>query len=161
MKKGFNYFLIILTGILWGMITVSGQFFSNLNFSLFEIPIYMFSFLSIILIVYFILDRKHTPKKKIIPFFIIYGLIGSLLQLSQYGGILLGIPVAIVALLIYTQPIWSIIFGKIAFKERITKIKIISLIIALIGVIILTEPWKAEFITNILGIFSISLTPVM
>jgi len=154
MKKDFNYFLIVLAGVLWGMIVVSGQFFKNLNFSLFEMSIYMFSFLSIFWIMYFILDKKYAPKRKIIPFFIVYGLIGALLQLSQFGGIVLGIPVAIVAILIYTQPIWSLIFGKLAFKEKITKIKIISLIVALIGVVILTEPWKAEFITNILGIFS-------
>ena len=153
MKK-INYYLIILAGLLWGTIVTSGQFFSNLGFSLFEIPIYMFSFLSVILIAYFILTKKHIPETKIIPFFILYGLIGALLQLFQYGGIILGIPVAIVALLIYTQPIWSTIFGKIAFKEKIIKIEIISLIIAIIGVVIITEPWKAEFIANILGIFS-------
>ena len=153
MKK-INYSLIILTGLMWGMIVTSGQFFSNLGFSLFEIPIYMFSFLSMILIAYFILTKKHIPGRKIIPFFILYGLIGALLQLSQYGGVILGIPVAIVALLIYTQPIWSTIFGKIIFKEKIVKIEIISLIIAVTGVIILIEPWKVEFIANTLGIFS-------
>jgi drug/metabolite transporter (DMT)-like permease len=100
------------------------------------------------------LDKRYAPKRKIIPFFIVYGLIGALLQLSQYGGILLGIPVAIVTLLIYTQPIWSLIFGKLASKERITKIKIISLIIAVVGVAILIEPWEAEFIANIVGISS-------
>jgi hypothetical protein len=45
MKK-INYFLITLTGLMWGMIVTSGQFFSNLGFSLFEIPIYIYVFSS-------------------------------------------------------------------------------------------------------------------
>jgi drug/metabolite transporter, DME family len=146
-----EYFLVIIAAILFGLITVGAQFFTNLGLSLYEISVFAFIFETMILLP-FLIKKKYQIKKKMILFFIVYGLIGGVMQLSQYGGVVLGVPVAIVALLLYSQPIWTTILGKIILKEKITKIKIIASLLSFIGVIILIKPWDINSVGPISGI---------
>ncbi|MBE9542024.1 MAG: EamA family transporter, partial [Proteobacteria bacterium] len=89
--------------------------------------------------------------------YLIYGVIGAILQLSSFLALFLGVPVAIVAMLINTQPIWTTIFGRYFLGERVEKRQIIAMVIALIGVIILLEPWTATRWGQMTGIL-LSLT---
>jgi len=149
-----EYWFIISAAILYGTITVGGQFFANLGLSLYEISFYAMFFISLILLPIVLIKRQYLIKKEMFLFFIIYGLIGALLELTQFGGIVLGVPVAIVALLLYSQPIWTTIFGKLMLREKITSIKIIAVALALAGVIVLLKPWNIESVGPIAGIIS-------
>jgi drug/metabolite transporter (DMT)-like permease len=62
--------------------------------------------------------------------------------------------VAIVALLLYTQPIWTTLFGSIFLNEEISKKKLISVSIAFLGVIFLLSPWNITNIGSSKGIIS-------
>jgi drug/metabolite transporter (DMT)-like permease len=53
---------------------------------------------------------------------------------------LLGTPVAIVVLLLYTQPLWTTILSKLFLNEKITKYKIFAVFLVLMGVIVLLNP---------------------
>jgi drug/metabolite transporter (DMT)-like permease len=147
-----EHLYIIISALLFGLITAGAQFFSNLGLSLYEISVLSFFMEVLILVPIVLIKKEYAIKRKMVPFFIVYGLIGSFLQFTQYGGIVLGVPVAIVALLLYNQPIWSIIFGKIMLKEKITKIKFIAVIISFLGVIILIQPWNIASVGPIQGI---------
>ena len=93
-------------------------------------------------------------KKKMLFFFIIYGLIGAIAVLTQYIGIVLGVPVAIVSFLLYSQPIWTVFFGKILLKEHITSRKILSVAIPVIGLLCLLKPWDIKSAGPLEGIIS-------
>ncbi len=67
---------------------------------------------------------------------------------------------AIVALLIYTQPIWTTFFGKIFLNEIITKMKIKAVLIALIGIFFLLSPWNIGSIGSPQGLVSSLLAGV-
>jgi drug/metabolite transporter (DMT)-like permease len=147
-----EHLYIIIASTLFGIITVGGQFFTNKGLSLYELSLFALIFEMIILSIIIAIKPKYLIKKKMIFFFIIYGLIGAVLQLSQFGGITLGVPVAIVAMLLYSQPIWSVIFGKLILNENLTKLKIISVLIAFIGIILLVKPWDIDSVGSISGI---------
>jgi drug/metabolite transporter (DMT)-like permease len=89
-----------------------------------------------------------------ILFFIVFGLIGAFQNVTQYAGIVLGVPVAIVVLLLYTQPIWTVIFGRFMLKELITRRKVIAVVIALAGIVLLLKPWSAGSVGSAVGIMS-------
>lgn len=152
MKK--EIIFIIIAATLFGLITVGGQFLSNLGLSLYEITLSLNSVIAIGTLIIAVFKRKFLIKKNMLRFFIFYGLTGALLQVTQYGGIALGVPVAVVILLIYTQPIWTILFGKMILKEKITKKKIITIIVAFAGVFILLKPWGVETVGSLGGIAS-------
>lgn len=144
----------MLAAILYGTITVGGQFFANLGLSLYEISLYAILFVSLILLPVVLIKRQYLIKREMLPFFIIYGFIGALLELTQFGGIVLGVPVAVVALLLYSQPIWTTLFGKLMLREQITNRKVLAVVFALAGVVLLLKPWNIESVGPIAGIIS-------
>ncbi|CAG0960560.1 hypothetical protein METP3_00801 [Methanosarcinales archaeon] len=149
-----EYWFVILSAILYGTMTVGGQFFINAGLSIYEISLYPAIFISFILLPVVLTKRKYLIKREMFSFFIFYGFITALLALTEFGGIVFGVPVAIVALLLYSQPIWTIVFGKLILKEQITSIKIIAIVSALAGVIILLKPWNIESVITARGIIS-------
>lgn len=155
-----EYWFVITAAILYGTITVGGQFFANLGLSLYEISFYPYLFITILLLSAVLLRPEYGIKKEMLPFFLIYGLIGALVNLAQYAGIVLGVPVAVVAFLMYTQPVWTLVFGKIMLSEGVTFRKIVAVAVALAGVILLIRPGNIGAIGPIAGIISALLAGV-
>ena len=149
MKK--EYLYLILSGLLYGTITSGGQFLVTLGLSLYEITFFRIFSILLLITPIIILKPSLFIKKANIQFFILYGLIGALLGLSTFGGLIYGVPVSIVALLLYTQPIWTIVLGKLLLNEKITLNKIISAITGIFAVLILFSFWNISFSGSYLG----------
>lgn len=149
-----DYWIIIFSAVFFGLTIPGGQFFSNLGFSLYEISVYTLLLLFFVTLPIIIIKKKFLLRRSNIIFFLIYGLIGALLQLTQYGGIVFGTPVAVVALLIYTQPIWTTFFGKVFLNEKITKVKIKAVFVAFLGLFFLLSPWNIKSLGNLQGVIS-------
>ena len=143
-----EYWFIIIAATLYGTITAGGKFFANLGLSLYEISLYPMVIMSLFFFIVILLRRQFLFKKNMVPFFIVYGLIGALAILAQFGGIILGVPVAIVALLLYSQPIWTTIFGKMILNEKVTIRKVLAVVVALIGVFLLLRSWRVAVLDN-------------
>lgn len=156
-----EYWFIIFAAVLYGTITVGAQFFTNLGLSLFEITLYRVVFASLILLPIVLIKRRYLIKKRMIIFFTIYGLVGAMLGLAEFGGIVLGVPVAVVVFLLYTQPIWTIIFGKLMLNEKITPRKVMAVFVALIGVVVLLKSWATESVGSLAGIISALIAGVL
>ena len=139
--------LVSLSAILFGLITVGGKFFHIRGLSLFEISIYPSLIGSLLLF-----PAARALHTGLVPFFLLYGLVGACLQIFQFGGIVLGVPVAVVALLLYTQPLWTTILGRVFLKERIEPSHWVSLGLALLGVVILIKPWQVSSAGPVLGL---------
>jgi drug/metabolite transporter (DMT)-like permease len=110
MKKG--YLLIILAGVLYGGVTFGGQVFVNAGLSLYEISAFTLMF-GLLLLPFVLFKKECRFKKSMIGFFLGLGFFGGLLRLSQFGAIVLGVPVAIAVLLLYTQPFWTVVFSRL------------------------------------------------
>jgi drug/metabolite transporter (DMT)-like permease len=149
-----EYWFVLIAAILYGTIIAGGHFFVNLGLSLFEISLYRVLFISLALLPVVLIKRALLIKKRMLFFFIIYGLIGAFLELFQFGGIALGVPVAVVALLIYSQPIWTILFGRLILNEKITLRKFSAVFVAISGVILILKSWDIQSPQSLLGIIS-------
>jgi len=149
--------LLILCGIAYGTVAPAAQFLSNFGLSSYEIAL---STTIIPTIVFFVLIifNKNFIQRKDIKFFLLFGFLNTLLELVWLGSISVGTPISIFTLLLYTQPFWTIIFGKMFFNENITRVKIISLIFVMFGVLILVSPWNIESKLNMSGIILAGLS---
>ena len=152
MKK--NYLTIVISAIFFGLIIPGGQFFSNLGFSLYGISVYSLLFIFVFTLPIIVIKKIIPIRRDNLFFFLMYGLIGALLQLTQYGGVIFGTPVAIVALLLYTQPIWTTFFGRILLNEKISKMKTLSVTVAFLGVVFLLSPWNIGNVGSTKGLIS-------
>lgn len=146
-----EYGFVVLTGILSGGIIFGVQIFANLGLSLYQISV--FHVLFIFLLLPFVLFKKECRiKKEMLRLFIIFGFLESLTVFTEFGPIILGVPVAIVVLLLYTQPLWTTILGRLFLKESITKRKILAVVIVLVGAVFLINPLTATTTGRLTGI---------
>lgn len=147
-----EYWFVIISGLLSGLVVFSGQIFANNGLSLFEISTLPFLGSVIILIPFILFKKKHRYTGKNLPALLLYGAVSLLLTVAQFAPLLLGVPVAIAVLLLYTQPLWTVLFSYTILKEKINKTEIIACLIVLIGVLILINPFKESGHIPILGL---------
>ena len=148
-----EYWYLITAGILYGVITPGGQFLLDRGLSLYEVTFYRSLIVFLILLpVVFIGRRRLMIKRREVPFYALYGLIGGLLELLLFTGIALGVPVAITVLLLYTQPVWTIFIGRAILGESLTRVKLLSAVLGVTGMVILFGSWQTASTGSVYGI---------
>ncbi|HUV13378.1 MAG TPA: EamA family transporter, partial [Acidobacteriota bacterium] len=131
---------LALGAVFYGFITVGGRLLANLGFSLIEISLYPLAGVTLILLIARPALLQQLLRRDRVGFFLVYGAIGALLQITQYGGIVLGVPVSLVAMLLYLQPIWTMLLGRLFLGEQFSAAKVLALVLALIGSVVLMTP---------------------
>lgn len=135
---------IACAGVLYGGVTVDASLLAKGGLSTLDIS-FFFLVISIIPLAPFVAGRDIF--RKILSssrFLAAYALVNTFILLSQFGSISLGLSPAIVALLLYTQPVWTVIFGRAIFKEKIEVARILVIVVALIGIVLITDPFSAQ-----------------
>ena len=149
MKK--EMIFLIIAGILYGTVISGGQILSNSGLSSYEIS---FSTMLIEGIVFFFLmilmKQKISPRD--VPIYIAMGFVNAVSQIVWTGAVVLGISVAMVTLLLYTQPIWTLLLSWVFFKEKITKINVLVLCMVFVGILFLVHPWNTKGTFHLLGL---------
>ncbi len=146
-----HYFFVSLAGILSGLVIFGGKIFADFGLSLIELATLPYFLAIFVLGPFVMLNKKLRWTKKMMPILMLYGLVSIFIVLTQFGAVLLNVPVATIVLLLYTQPLWTILITRIFFKEKITKYSIIACIIVLLGVLFLVNPLDMIH-TNWIGI---------
>ena len=151
MKISGGYLFVAISGILSGLLVFGGQIFLNMGLSVYEISVLPYLIVAIILSPLVIKNKKYRPRG--MPFiWILYGVTSGATVLAQYTALILGVPVAMVVLLLYTQPLWTLVISKFCLKEHINKKGIFASILVFLGVIVLVNPFGISSIENILGV---------
>jgi len=145
---------LALGAVFYGFITVGGRLLANLGFSLIEISLYPLAGVTLILLITRPTLLQQLLVRDRVGFFLIYGAIGALLQITQYGGIVLGVPVSLVAMLLYLQPIWTMLLGRLFLGEQFSAAKLIALVLALLGSVVLLTPAIKNVSYSPLGVIS-------
>jgi len=148
MKK--DYLYVIIAGILSGLIVFGGKVFANQGLSAAEISIFPFTLSALILLPVILFKRMYSLRH--LWLLIIYGLVGAGTILGQYSSLYFGIPVAIVVLLLYSQPLWTTLICRFGLKDKVSTREIIACILVLIGIVILVDPFKAVSHFNFIGL---------
>ncbi len=152
MKK-FAELSILIAGILWGL---AGLFVSGLRemgFTSIQISSLRWIFSSAITLVAVLILKPGLLKIKLcdLGWFFCTGILCILLSYTLYFVTMPLTTVAVANILMYTSPIWIMIFSIIIFKEKITVKKIIILFLAVAG---------CAFATGIIGSKAIRFTPL-
>ncbi len=147
-----EYWFVTTAALLYGTIAAGGQFFINSGLSLFEVSLYRVLLISLILLPVVLVKRQYLIKREAIYFFTVYGLIGAFLELTQFAGIALGVPVAIVVFLLYSQPIWTVPLARLMLDEKITVRKILSVVTAILGLSVLLKSWDIKSFDSMAGV---------
>ncbi|MFA6492772.1 MAG: EamA family transporter [Patescibacteria group bacterium] len=152
-----SYLYIIIAGILSGIIVFGGQVFANKGLSALEISVIPFAISGLMLLPFVLLKKEFRAKKGILALLILYGIVSAVTIVGQYFSLYFGIPVAIVVLLLYVQPLWTTLICKFGFKEKISRREIFACSIVLLGVSILVNPFRSFGSYNIIGLILATL----
>lgn len=128
---------VILSGILWGVISLfikplSAAGFSAMQISCIRMIIAAFSFTAVMLIKD---PKKLKIKLKDIWLFVGTGIISVVLFNCCYFYTMINSQASVAVVLLYTSPVFVMIMSAIFFKEKITAKKIIALLLTLAGCI--------------------------
>lgn len=113
------YLYLALSGILDGGVIFGAKVLSNLGASLFELMIYP-NLLSVLFIAYFARCDLHKLWRIPLKMKFLFAAALFFITLGQYTPIFLKIPVTLVVLLIYLQPVWTILIERFYFRRRQT-----------------------------------------
>ena len=152
MRRSVHYLFIAVHGIIAGFIVLGGRYFSGEGLSLYEISVLTLIPPTCIFGALVLAKRKYRFKREHLPSLLFYGLTIAGTVLAQFGAVILGTPVAVVAFLLYTQPFWTILFARILFGERLGRVKIIACGLVLCGVVFLVQPFGVSEETSPAGI---------
>lgn len=134
-------FLAILAGVCWGIISVFVRKLNLFGMDSFQIMAYRAGFSVLILFVYMLIKDKSLLKISIKDCWIFVG--SGILSLTFFSYCYLtnimysGAAVSVVML--YTSPIFVMIFSVIFFGEKITKRKCIALIMTFTGCVLVSD----------------------
>ena len=139
-----SYACIIAAAVLWGCIVISVRNLGELGFSNIQI-VFVRSFVALITIIPVILIKDvklFKIKIRDIWCFIGTGVISLLMFNVCYFYTMELTNLGIAAVLLYTAPAFVCIFSVILFKEKITAVKMVSMLIILAG---------CTFVSGIIG----------
>lgn len=139
----------ILAGILWGIISIFIKNLSLQGFSSLQIMLFRAIISAIILLIYLLIKNKNLLKIKIkdIWMFIGTGVISLTFFSLCYFQTILNCGASIAVILLYTSPIFVLFLSAILFKEKITVIKILALLLTFSGCILVTGLGKTSSIS--------------
>ncbi len=146
MKK-ISFLEILLATFFWGSMVVAGKIACKYGATPLSVATYRHLFVSIFCVI-FILRRKS--RKLHLPIIVIGALSFPVMSFSYFLTAEL-VSASFAAFMINTAPIYVLLFSFLIFKEKLTKVKIICLIMALIGMYLLTLP---VFTFSVIGVVS-------
>lgn len=138
MKKGVNsYVFIAMAGILWSTLGLFGNMLMERGLSSEQVA-FTRLFIGFIVLSLYSLIRRPEVLKINLKCLLYCGAIGIICQglfNKCYFKAVEVTGVSIAAVLLYTSPLFLAVFSKIVYKEKMTRAKIISLILCCIGAI--------------------------
>jgi len=139
MKK-FSPLLIITAAALWGTMGFFTRKMTELGFSTLQLVFMRASFTAAALLIYLLIFDRNKLKIKLkhVWIFILSGLISVVLFQHCYTSAIMAGSISIAATLLYTSPIFVTVISAVLFKEKITVIKIIALITAFAGCVLVS-----------------------
>ncbi len=143
MEKTKNYIgdiLIIIAGLFWGSMGIFVRHLNDLGFTSIQVACLRLTTAGLIFaLVLLIKDRKGFKiNPKDIPLFLALGLVSILFFTCCYFTAIRLMTMSTAAILLYTSPIWVMVLAIIFLKEKITLQKIIALVLAFAGCVLVS-----------------------
>ncbi len=139
-KSALGNILIIVAGLFWGSMGIFVRHLNALGFSSIQVACLRLTTAGVIFaLILLIKDRKgFRIKARDIPLFLALGLVSILFFTCCYFTAIRLMTMSTAAILLYTSPIWVMILAIIFLKEKITLQKILALILAFAGCILVS-----------------------
>lgn len=152
MKQLTGILLIAISAASFGTLAIFGRFLYADGLDTFTMLFLRFGCAALLMLVTLLVRREAFPRGKILLQLIGMGALGYVGQSFSYLTAIKYASAGLVALLLYLYPTFVFILSVIVFHEKVTWIKIVAIILALIGTALTVDPAGGELFGILLAI---------
>jgi len=140
MKKLVGILLIAISAASFGTLAIFGRYVYADGMDIFTALFIRFGVSAVFMTVILILRKEHFPRGRILAQLIGMGAVGYVGQSFLYLSSIKYASTGLVALLLYLYPMFVFILSVIFLREKVTTVKVVALILALIGCALTVDP---------------------
>ena len=140
MKQFTGILLIAISAAAFGTLAIFGRFLYADGLDTFTLLFLRFGLAALLMLVILLMRKEKFPRGKILLQLIGMGALGYVGQSFSYLTAINYASAGLVALLLYLYPMFVFILSLIVFHEKVTWIKIVAIILALIGTALTVDP---------------------
>jgi drug/metabolite transporter (DMT)-like permease len=140
MKQFTGILLIAISAASFGTLAIFGRFLYADGLDTFTMLFLRFGFAAVLMAVILVVRKEKFPRGKILWQLIGMGALGYVGQSFSYLSAIKYASAGLVALLLYLYPMFVFILSVIILREKVTWIKVVALVLALIGTALTVDP---------------------
>src|SRR5689334_21720176 len=152
MKQLTGILLIAISAASFGTLAIFGRLLYADGLDTFSMLFLRFGFAAFFMMVILLVRREKFPRGKILLQLIGMGALGYVGQSFSYLSAIKYASAGLVALLLYLYPTFVFILSAIVLHEKVTWIKIVAIVVALIGTTLTVDPAGGELYGILLAI---------
>jgi drug/metabolite transporter (DMT)-like permease len=154
MQRLTGILLIAISAASFGTLAIFGRLLYADGLDTFTLLFLRFSFAAVTMTFILLLRKESLPRGKILLQLIGMGALGYVGQSFSYLSAIKYASAGLVALLLYLYPMFVFILSVIVLREKVTWIKILALLLALIGTALTVDPSGGQLTGILLAILS-------
>ena len=160
MQRMTGILLIALSAAAFGTLAIFGRYAYAAGMDTFTVLFLRFSLAAIVMAILLIARRESLPRGKILAQLIGMGALGYVGQSFLYLTAINYASAGLVALLLYLYPCFVLILSVVVFRERVTRVKVVALTLALFGTALTVDPQGGQIIGALMAIAAAAIYSV-
>jgi len=147
-KRKLGFILVFLAGVCWGSAGVLGKILMESGLQPEVVAMYRLILGFLVLTLVFLVLNPTILRVKFerIPYLMLGGIIGVAGGISAYFYAVKLISASVAVILLYTYPVFVLIFAKIFVKEKLTIRKIFSVILVIFGCFLVVKGYNLTYL---------------
>jgi len=144
--------LIGLSAASFGTLAIFGRYAYADGMDTFTVLFLRFAIAAVVMASLLMLRRETLPGGRVLMQLIGMGALGYVGQSFMYLTAIKYASAGLVALLLYLYPFFVLTLSAIVFRERVTRLKVFALVLALVGTALTVDPAGGQFIGALMAI---------
>lgn len=154
MKQLTGILLIVVSAASFGSLAIFGRLLYSEGLDTFTLLFLRFSFAAAVMAGILIWRKEPLPRRQVLLQLIGMGALGYAGQSFSFLSAIKYASAGLVALLLYLYPTFVFILSAVILREKVTRLKIAALLLALIGTALTVDPAGGQLIGIMLAIVS-------
>jgi drug/metabolite transporter (DMT)-like permease len=160
MKRLTGILLIAISAASFGTLAIFGRYAYADGMDTFTVLFLRFTISASIMTFILVLRKEHFPRGRILLQLIGMGALGYVGQSFMYLTAINYASAGLVALLLYLYPFFVMVLSTIVFREKVSRVKIIALALALFGTALTVDPKGGQLIGALMAITAAAIYSV-
>lgn len=134
-----GYLFIITAATCWGLIGIFSSFAFSQGIGPMEVAFWRAALTWLLFGTQAIIKKETRMDKKDVPLFFIFGILGISLFYISYQFAVKTAGAAFASVLLYTAPAWVVACSYFIYKEKLTLLKSLAVILVILGVFLISK----------------------